>query len=137
MPARILIADDDAAFVELLRTVLAPHAAITVARDGIEAIAAFRSALETGQHFAAVCLDQLMPGMDGNRTLRALRRTEATHAGQGWTRARIVVVSALRDRAQVLRALESGCDSYLVKPLEPQSVVVRLRELGVFDERAA
>lgn len=131
---RILIVEDDGDLLNLISAVLPADAYVDAERDGIAGVAAFRQALLSGAPFDTVCLDLLMPGMDGMRALRAIRRLEADH-GQHFECARIVMMSSARERTTVQTALASGADDYLVKPFTLDELLQRLR-LDRFREAA-
>ena len=68
-----------------------------------------------------VTMDLTMPEMDGPACLEALR-TELPCA-------RILVVSALSDRATALRALSRGAHGFLLKPFSDEQMIESLQEL--------
>jgi len=67
-----------------------------------------------------ILLDLSMKGMDGIETLIALRATEIT--------SRIVVFTVSDDRTDVVTALKSGADGYLLKDTEPEELVESIRK---------
>lgn len=125
---RVLIVEDDPAMTELLCAVLAPFCDVRIEPDGLAGLDAFRRALLLGRPYELVCLDLHMPGMDGRRALRAMRRLEATHAHEHEPRhrTRIVMMTSERDRESVVNALAAGVDSYIVKPFLPTELLARL-----------
>lgn len=127
---RILVVDDDSDMRDLLATVLARLGEVVVATDGIDGVDQFRAACGLGRPFDLVCLDIMMPGMDGHRTLTTLRRIEGDCAGVG-RRAHVMMLTAVADRSAVQRAVAAGCDSYLVKPFTPDDVLRKLEALGL------
>jgi two-component system chemotaxis response regulator CheY len=131
---RILIVDDDGDLLGLITAVLPSDAYIIAERDGIGGVSAFRQALLAGAPFNTVCMDLKMPGMDGVRALRAIRRVEGDY-GQRFEHARIVMMSASRDRSTVQMALLAGADDYLGKPFTLDELLLRLR-LDRFREAA-
>jgi len=76
---RILIVDDDKATRLCLDKVLGPLGEVVAAGSGQEALDAFENARAEGKPFKLVCLDIIMPGLDGHATLRAMRELEKRH----------------------------------------------------------
>jgi DNA-binding response OmpR family regulator len=119
-PARpnrpILVVDDDAKIVRLVRTYL-EHAGFSVieAGDGQAALAAV--ALDRP---ALVVLDVMLPSVDGLTVLEALRRT---------SRVPVIMLSARAATDDRIEGLELGADDYLAKPFSPAELVVRVRRL--------
>jgi CheY-like chemotaxis protein len=107
MTGRILVVEDDDDIRETLRELLiAEGYEVDAAKDGTDAF----GWLEGGQHATLILLDMMMPGMDGEAFLTALRRRPEL-AG-----VHVVVISGnakARDRAQALAA-----EDCLVKPFE-------------------
>jgi two-component system chemotaxis response regulator CheY len=122
----VLIVDDDPAMTEFLFSILAPFCEVHIQHDGFAGLSAFRRALQLGRPFDLVCLDLLMPGMDGRRTVRAMRRLEAGDQGGHDRRARVVMMTTQHDRDRVIDALQAGVDDFLVKPFEPVNLLMRL-----------
>jgi len=134
---KFLVVDDDPACCELLRDILSPYAACDLAIDGREAIDAFRLALEDGQPYDLVCLDIMMPGIDGHAALEAMRQIEQQHGIRGSDAAKVMMTTALRDSKHCIRAFEQGCESYVTKPLQPQRVLAEVTALlGELHERS-
>src|SRR5213083_2756407 len=97
--ARLLIVDDEELNRELLEGMVEclGHTA-ELARDGHEALARLSPAIDL------VLLDVMMPGMDGLEVARRIR----SHPGYGDLP--IVMVTALADKADRLRAVEAGAN---------------------------
>jgi|SRR5690554_4687961 len=67
-----------------------------------------------------ILLDLNMPGMDGIQTLKALR--ESDYAG------RIIMFTVSDHEEDLVAALRSGADGYLLKDMEPEEMVRQLRQ---------
>jgi DNA-binding response OmpR family regulator len=116
MPAPILVVDDDAKIVSLVRTYLEREGyRVTTAGDGRSALASI--ALEPP---ALVVLDLMLPEVDGIAILRAIRRNGHTP---------VVVLSARGTPRDRIEGLEEGADDYVVKPFSPAELVLRIRRL--------
>jgi two-component system, OmpR family, alkaline phosphatase synthesis response regulator PhoP len=120
MPAApILVVDDDAKIVRLVRTYLERDGFMVVtASDGPAALAAIE------RHAPAlVVLDLMLPGLDGRAVIRAVRRDE--EAG----RTPILVLSARSSTLDRIAGLEDGADDYLPKPFSPAELVLRVKSI--------
>jgi len=73
---RILIAEDDYASRKFLYKFLSAYGECDITIDGIEAVDAFMLALDEGKPYDLVCLDIMMPKLDGTRALKAIRDVE-------------------------------------------------------------
>lgn len=132
MSLRILIVEDDLTSQRLLAHFLGEYGRCEIAGDGETAVAMFRLAIEVEHRYDLVCLDIMMPGMDGHEALRAMRGLEEAHGIAREEGARIVITSALDDSKSVLEAFDARCDGYLVKPYEKTRITDELRVLSLF-----
>ena len=115
----ILVVDDDAKIVRLVRTYLEREGyRVLSAGDGPAAL----DAIETHEP-ALVVLDLMLPELDGRAVLRAVRRDE----GAGQTP--ILVLSARGTTVDRIAGLEDGADDYLPKPFSPAELVVRVKAI--------
>ncbi len=128
---RCLIAEDDVVARKLIQTYLADYADCDTVMDGQEAIAAFRQAIEEKRPYELICLDIMMPEVDGHAVLQTVRQTEAEHAMEGLSATKVIMITALRDLDNVKGAFEEGCEAYLVKPVEKRKLVKELEGLGL------
>jgi CheY-like chemotaxis protein len=70
---RVLLVEDDFASRLLLQTFLSRYGECHVAVNGREAVDAFRSALDRGESYDLICMDIMMPEMDGREAARQVR----------------------------------------------------------------
>ena len=132
---RFLIVDDDESIILFLCTFLSAYAECLTAGDGLEAMAAFEAALEEEKPFTAVFMDILMPGMDGNEVVQALRRME--DAAKPRQRFKLIMISVLTDTKNVSESFFHGrADAYLPKPLRREVLLSELAKLGLIDAPA-
>lgn len=110
----VLVADDEAELVEILRDYLeAEGMAVLTAADGTEALA-----LATGRPVDCVILDVMMPGRTGFEVCRALRASSEVP---------VLFLSARGDDVDKIRGLGLGADDYVTKPFSPPEVVARVK----------
>ncbi|MCA1987263.1 MAG: response regulator, partial [Desulfovibrio sp.] len=62
---RVLIVEDDFTSRKLMQTILSPYGDCDVAVNGREAVEAFQNALNSAKPYDLVCMDIMMPEMDG------------------------------------------------------------------------
>jgi two-component system chemotaxis response regulator CheY len=128
---RALVVEDDLTSRILLRTFLSRFGECDVAVNGIEAVDAFGLAVAQGLPYDLICMDIMMPEMDGHSALAKIRALE-TAAGTLWKHhVPVVMTTALDDIKQVWASYESLCDGYLTKPIDSVALREQLRTLGL------
>lgn len=116
MTARILIAEDHPASLELMRYLLeASGYSVLIAADGSAALAVLRSELPD-----MVICDLQMPNIDGYEVLRQMKKDPVL---QHIPVIAVTAFSMVGDREMVLAA---GFDDYHSKPLEPENFVAQM-----------
>jgi two-component system chemotaxis response regulator CheY len=128
---KFLVVEDDFAARRLLQILLSEHGLCLVATQGREGVEAFTLALDEEDPFDLVCLDIMMPEMDGRETLRAIRQIESEHGIQGLDGVKVIMTTALKDPDNVFGSFREGCEAYLVKPVKKARLLEVLNELGV------
>jgi len=126
---RILCTDDDLISRNILHAILLPYGRCHLAADGREAVDAFISAHDEGEPYQLMCIDVQMPEMDGQETLKRIRALEMEMAIPEGRRVKAIMVTASRDVKNVIAAKESRCDAYLVKPVEKERLLDKIRQL--------
>jgi two-component system chemotaxis response regulator CheY len=126
---RTLIVEDDPTSRLLLHTILRGYGECTLAADGREAVAALVQAEKVGKPFQLVCLDIMMPDIDGKEVLDALRGLERASGRQPETWSKVVMTTARDDVDAVSVSFYNLCDRYLVKPIDKARLLTCLREL--------
>lgn len=127
---RILIAEDDFVSGKLMETLLSSYGQTSIAVNGQQAIEMFQDALDEKEPYKLICLDIMMPLMNGQDVLREIRAKELEKNIQGLDSAKIIMVTALSDFNNISKAFREQCDAYLVKPIEREKVVQTIEKLG-------
>ena len=127
---RILIAEDDAASRKFMADFMKELGDCDLVVDGIEAVEAFEMALDEKNPYDLICLDVMMPLMDGYQVLEAVRTTETKNKIQDDARVKIIMMTALDREQNVNKAFELGCTAYCAKPLDLEKVKDVLEKLG-------
>lgn len=126
-----LVVDDDFTHRLLLQRFLVGLGEVHIAVNGSEAIEAVRAALAADQPYDVVCLDILMPGVDGHVALAELRRLEKEYQLPRTRAAKVAMTSALDAKEHVLGAFREQADAYLVKPVRKEKLLETLRSWGL------
>ena len=111
---RVLVVDDELQIVRALRVVLRDAGfEVVAAQTATEALD--RAAVRPPQ---AAIVDLVLPDGDGIEVTRSLRQ---------WSAMPILVLSAIGEEEQKVRALEAGADDYVTKPFGARELVARLQ----------
>jgi len=116
---RVLVVDDEENILRLMEAMLPPLGyEVAVARDGDEAL---RKVGEIQPD--VILLDVMMPKMGGFEVARRLKENDETKTIP------IVMVTALSEVKDRVKALEAGADDFLSKPIDKTELTARLNSL--------
>jgi DNA-binding response OmpR family regulator len=125
MEAKVLVVDDEARTLRLMEAMLVPAGyQVILAENGTEAIT--KAMLSSPD---VILLDVMMPGKDGFEVASNLRANERTKDIP------IVMVTALGEVKDRVKALESGADDFLTKPVDKTELLTRVKTLVEKSER--
>jgi CheY-like chemotaxis protein len=130
---QILLVEDNPADAEMTMDALRQGRVVNQVKwvkDGAEALdflfgRGADSAAEI-KRLRLILLDLRLPRVDGLDVLRALRADERTR------RLPVVVLTSSHEEIDVVRAYDLGANSYLVKPVESESFMAAVGELGLY-----
>ena len=128
---KTLLAEDDFASRKFMDKYLSQYGECDVTVDGEEAVDAYMMALEDGEPYDLVCLDVMMPVLDGYQVLKAIRDIEAERGITKDQRVKIIMTTALNEERNVKKAFELGCEAYSGKPIDVDRFDQVLRKLGL------
>ncbi len=112
---KVLIAEDDTHIRKGLKEVLEGEGyAVIAAGDGLTALDLFKA-----QRPDFICLDIMMPGMDGYEVCRRIRQTDP-HIP-------VIFISAKSEEIDRVVGLELGADDFIIKPFGVREVIARIR----------
>ena len=116
---RILAADDSPSFLAVLNEILQGDGhTVILAKSGEEAVALYHSA-----HPDLIIMDRIMPGMGGIQAAREIRKQPTPN----WTP--IILITSTMDDGDVLEAFSAGVDEFLLKPINPLFLHIRLNSV--------
>lgn len=128
---RILLAEDDYVTRKAMDNFLSKYGECDVTVDGMEAVDAFLLALEEDEPYDLVCLDIMMPVMDGYQALQGIRNLEKERNIPPDKAAKVIMTTALNDEKNVKMAFELGCTIYSGKPIDQVRFEQALKKLGL------
>lgn len=128
---RILIADDDLAARKLMKKFLSEYGDIDLAVDGLETLDLFVTAIEAERPYQLICLDIMMPKLDGLRVLKAVRDIEKQKGIKDDQKVKIIMTTALNDKSTVMESYDSGCEAYSWKPINLEKFKEVMKNLGL------
>jgi two-component system, chemotaxis family, chemotaxis protein CheY len=129
----ILIVDDDFYGRRYLQRMLSKYGECDIAANGKEAVDAYEKSLKEEFSYDLICLDLMMPVMGGQEALKEIRKLEDERGIYGEECAKIIITTALDDKKNMLCAYSTGCEAYITKPIDKNTLAEKLRELGLVE----
>lgn len=128
---KFLIVEDDFKSRMQLQKMLSTFAECDVVVNGQEAVEAFKLAHEAKSPYHLICLDIMMPEMDGKEALKAIRCIEKEKRLLKAQKAIIFMVTALDTEKDVIQSIRNQCSDYILKPIDRKKLVKKMREHGL------
>ncbi len=128
---KILLAEDDFASRKFMDKYLSQYGECDITVDGEEAVDAFMMALDDEEPYDLVCLDVMMPVLDGYQVLKAIRGIESQRKIPKQNCVKVIMTTALNDERNVKKAFELGCEAYCGKPIDVDKFEKLLKKLGL------
>jgi two-component system, chemotaxis family, chemotaxis protein CheY len=126
---RILVAEDDLVSRKLMSKVLSEYGDCDLVVNGLEAIDAFLLALDDDENYDLVCLDIMMPKVDGIKVLKTMRDLEKQKQVKNPTK--IIMLTALDEKEVVEDAFAKGADAYATKPLDIDKLIEVIKKFNL------
>lgn len=127
---KILIVDDDEFSRVMLFEMLKHLGQCDMAVNGYEAIDAYMRAYSEGESYDLICLDVIMPEIDGIQVLKQIRSIEALNSVYYPDTVRILMVSSISELEHIMMSFDHRSEAYMVKPFENDQLLERLTALG-------
>lgn len=117
MKPKILVVDDEEDIACVLRDRLEAYGLeVRLAASGLDALRQLAA-----EKFDLVLMDVRLPGLDGIRTLEAIRQSDAATP--------VIICTAFSDRNLADEAMAKGANDYLVKPFAVDDLKAKLEKL--------
>ncbi len=135
---KTLIVEDEFVSRAKLQKILSAYGECHVAVDGKEGLEAFRLALDDNAPYDLVCMDILMPELDGHEAVQEIRNFEEAMGIKGLNHVKVIMTTGLADGKNVMKAFIKGqCEAYLPKPIQKEKLLEELQKLELINQTAA
>ncbi|WP_420848175.1 response regulator [Natranaerofaba carboxydovora] len=128
---KILIAEDDLASRKFMHKFFSEYGECDLVVDGLEAIEAYMMSIKEEEPYDLICLDIMMPKVDGIKVLKAIKELEEKNNVLLANRAKIIMTTALGETELVKEAFELGSDAYASKPIDLKKIKQVMEKLSL------
>jgi two-component system, chemotaxis family, chemotaxis protein CheY len=128
---KMLIAEDDDVARKVLRQLVKGYGSIDMVENGLKAVLAFSNALKDNEPYDVVWMDIMMPELDGQEAMMAMRLEEKKFRHE--RKAHFIVSTALKPSREILKELKGLHDGYIVKPFKRQQIENVMIRLGLIE----
>jgi putative nucleotidyltransferase with HDIG domain len=131
MKMKILVVDDEMVSRTKLKLIMDNFGDCEAADNGKQALSMFHKAHQQGKPFGLIMLDIDMPEMDGVAVLAEMIEAEIKLEVSKAHKAKILMVTSFTDKKRVISCIQSGCDDYIAKPFDVNTIGKKLSKLGI------
>lgn len=126
---KTLIVDDAFMNRRLMQEYLRGFGETHIAINGAEAVEAVKIALDEDKPYDLICLDIMMPVMDGQEALKKIRQMEESKGIWSSQGSKIIMTTAVGDMKSIAQAYGSLCDLYITRPITKGNLISELQKL--------
>ncbi len=132
---KTLIVEDEFASRRLLQVLLSPYGECVSATNGQEAVEAIQQSILENDPYDLVCMDVMMPEMNGIEAVEKIRVIEQENNISGLDGVKIIMTTAKNLSKDIIEAFRAGCEAYVVKPIQKESLISEIDKLGLFESQ--
>lgn len=125
----ILIVEDDDVSRKFMVKFLSKYGECKTAANGEQAVEMYKKAAEKKQPYDLICLDIVMPKLNGYETLEQIRKYEEEQGISRNQGVKVIMTSGMDASTNVTKAFELGCVAYTSKPIDLVQFNSLLQEL--------
>lgn len=129
---KALVVDDEVVSRKKMVKILGKFGECVEAENGKEAMERFSvNAVDETDPFDVITLDISMPDMSGLDVLTRIRKIETEKSIDREDQVKILMVTSMSEKETVRLSIEGGCDDYVIKPFNNQSMQIKLERVGL------
>lgn len=128
---RILIVEDDEVSSVFLRKTFSKYGECDITVDGMEALEAYLMALQEDLPYDLICLDIMIPKVNGVKVLKSIREMERKKRVRKNKRVKVIVITALAETQFLNDSLTEGYDIYVAKPVDKKKLDEAMKNVGL------
>jgi two-component system, chemotaxis family, chemotaxis protein CheY len=127
---KTLIVEDELTSRIILQRILSPFGEVHLCSNGKEAIDSFCSMLDQLTPYNLICMDFMMPEIDGHTALTRIRAIEKERGISPGERVKVIMTTGLSNIETEYVDIKSMCDAIVLKPLRKDALLKTLQDLG-------
>jgi two-component system chemotaxis response regulator CheY len=133
---KALVIDDEVASRKKMIKILGKYGPCEEAENGKKAIEKFSvNAVDGTDLYDLITLDISMPDISGLTVLERIRKIENEKSISKENQVKILMVTATSEKETVRLSIEGGCDDYVIKPFNNESMEIKLERVGLLKEQ--
>ncbi len=129
-----LIIEDTAVIYRIVNHILKEFGESHIAENGLEGIKKVKMAIDAGENYDLICLDIMLPEINGLDVLANIRNLEKGNASI--KKSTIIMLTSLSEPKYIKASLARGCDGYLLKPIDKYKLIEELKKQKLLEASA-
>ncbi len=127
---RILIVDDESVGRKTMRYILSEFGECVLTENAENTVSEFKKAWQDWRPFSLITLDIELPDMNGVDLLLHIRELEEEKNIPEEERVKVIMVTSHSHKDSVLGCFKAGCNEFIVKPVDKESMAAKLSKIG-------
>lgn len=127
---RVLIVEDDPTTAQMMKFMLRNYVEFAHAKNGQEGYDVFCNNFEDEKPFDLILLDIMMPMVDGQEMLEALREYEEENGVVQSAGSKVVMTTCVDDNKEIYHSLSHGVMDYMTKPIQRDKLLSLLEQVN-------
>lgn len=126
----ILIVEDDIISQNIILDCLSEYKC-SLASNGIEAVEMFRLALDQNNPYYLICMDIILPDLDGYESMKKIRAIEKEYNVPKEKSVKVIITTIVNDSKNLKKGFDLNCDAYAGKPINKKQLINTIKSLSM------